>query len=156
MIDETLSHRLCDGIKEGCINLQSINLTNNNLGPQGIYALTGAIYYCPGLTKLSIAHNFIRDEGCQTMCEYLSLKSCPLLELDMADNFITEQSARYLLGMLDYYELSDYMQDEDILRNGSLTLLDLSRNDICTMKRDLRLAEQRRGFKLRILSENLR
>lgn len=88
-IDEYRAQSLCEGIKGGCINLQSLNLSDNCLGPEGTYSLTGAIYYCPGLSKLSIAHNFIRDEGCQHVCEYLSLKSCPLRDLNLADNFIT-------------------------------------------------------------------
>lgn len=57
--------------------------------------------------------------------------------------------------MLDYYTVSeDY--DEDILRNSSLSHLDLSRNDIAGMRRDLRVAERRRRFQLRIVAEELR
>ena len=139
--------------------MRVLNLNDNLMNLEGLEHLVSALSYCHDLQDLGISKNFIKDEGCQLICEYLSLRKCPLLKLDISDNFITELGAVTLIGMLDYSDiLLRYgdMDDEEILRNTSLVELDVSLNDIKSMSKVIKKVAYNRAFKLKIIANALR
>jgi Leucine-rich repeat (LRR) protein len=159
-IDAIGAKKLSAALEISGSHLKCLNLSHNNLNYEGAQALFSAIYFCTRIDSLGLSNNFIKDEGCMAACEYLGLKKCSLKGLDISDNFITETSALNLLGMLDYFnEVDDdcYMiPSDEVLRNSSLTELDLSRNDIKSMKGAIKKAIYRRAFKIKITADDLR
>jgi Leucine-rich repeat (LRR) protein len=95
--------------------LENINLERNNIGPVGATSLAGALGQSPSLTSLNLSENRIKDEGLESIAE--ALRQCPKLkDLNLSDNRIT--NTRMLIHCT------------------SLTVLNLSKNKIITLKID--------------------
>ncbi len=53
--------------------LQKLLLNNNQLNPEGtISVVENLLPYLPNLRILGIAKNFMKDQGCHVLCDYLS------------------------------------------------------------------------------------
>ena len=97
--------------------LVRLNLERNNIGPVGATSLAGALVQSPSpaLTSLNLSENRIKDEGLESIA--VALRQCPQLkDLNLSDNRITNT------GLL--------------VHCTSLTVLNLSKNKIITLKID--------------------
>ncbi len=62
--------------------------------------LADALFNNKTLKRLSLWNNQIRDKCVQSLSNTLSVKECLLIKLDLLQNDITDEGARYLAQML--------------------------------------------------------
>ena len=100
--------------------LASLNFKNNLIGPGGANAVAAMVAVTGGLTKLSLAHNMLREEGTKAICEALE-QNTSLKELDICgssydSNIGGSAGARHVAKMVGV--------------NGGLTKISLAENGL--------------------------
>jgi hypothetical protein len=116
--DEGVS-AVCEAIQSNKeTKLASLNFKNNGIGPVGVNAVAAMVAVTGALTKLSLASNYLKEEGTKAICEALK-QNKTLKELDLSgyDNIGRAAGAKHVADMLGV--------------NGALTQLDLSNNQLC-------------------------
>jgi Ran GTPase-activating protein (RanGAP) involved in mRNA processing and transport len=77
-IDEKGANKLIKALNS-CNILEKLLLNDNQLNPEGAISLIeNLLPYLPNLKNLGLAKNFMKDEGCHVLCDYLSVPQCPL------------------------------------------------------------------------------
>ena len=128
-------------IKEAIVNKQcpKLQLINNGITANGASVLAHALSRNRTLEQLSLWMNCIGDVGVRSLNNAFSTNRNNLKKLDLADNGITDEGARYLAQMLK--------------TNTILTHLTLSKNNITDQGvRALVNALQKRNQTLQALS----
>ena len=80
--------------------LSQLDLTYNNVGPDGALSLAFSLTRNDTLRRLVLRHNLIRDAGCQSFAHALASCNSSLTELSLAANGITDVGGRALATML--------------------------------------------------------
>jgi hypothetical protein len=98
--DEGLS-AVCEAIQNDKeTKLASLNFTDNFIGPVGANAVAAMVAVTGGLTKLSLAHNELKEEGTKAICEALE-QNTTLKELDISgSNIGGSEGAKHVAKMV--------------------------------------------------------
>lgn len=100
------------------IKLQTLNISNNYLGPKGLEILAEMLVNNTTMTSLNLAGNDIGCEGAKKIGEVLSQNQV-LKELILSNNCIQQEGANFIAEAISKY-----------IDSTSLTSLDLSSNII--------------------------
>lgn len=100
------------------IKLQTLNISNNYLGPKGLEILAEMLVNNTTMTFLNLADNDIGCEGAKKIAEMLSQNQV-LKELILSNNCIKQEGANFIAEAISKY-----------IDSTSLTALDLSSNII--------------------------
>ena len=79
---------IAQGLASNQTRIKELNLSANFLHFNGCKHLVEGLIENQTLRKLSIASNFIKDEGAECLSFMLGLETCLLEEIDISDNFI--------------------------------------------------------------------
>ncbi len=99
--DEGVS-AVCEAIQSNKeTKLASLNFKNNGIGPVGVNAVAAMVAVTGALTKLSLASNYLKEEGTKAICEALK-QNKTLKELDLSgyDNIGRAAGAKHVADML--------------------------------------------------------
>jgi len=88
------------GVCDCMVKLLQLDLTYNNIGPDGALSLAFCLTRNRTLRRLILRHNLIRDAGCEALSHALASSNSSLKELSLAANGMTDLAARALGQML--------------------------------------------------------
>ncbi len=104
---------LADGLKS-CTNLQTLNISLNSVGSEGAVALADGLKSCTNLQTLNIRGNSVGSEGAVALAD--GLKSWTNLQtLDLYNNSIGSEGA---VALADGLKSCTYLQTLDIYHNS--------------------------------------
>jgi Ran GTPase-activating protein (RanGAP) involved in mRNA processing and transport len=90
---------LAGGVLAQCRALVHLDLSENNIGPDGAESLAGVLAQCPALTFLDLSGNQFGDPGAESLAGVLG-QCTALTHLDLMDNQMRPAGARSLAGVL--------------------------------------------------------
>jgi Ran GTPase-activating protein (RanGAP) involved in mRNA processing and transport len=110
-----------------CINLK---LVANQITASGASILADALFNNKTLKRLSLWNNQVRDKGVQSLSNALSMNECSLIKLDLSQNDITDEGAKYLAQMLKTNRILTHLSlsNNKISDNGVKFLTDALQN----------------------------
>eukprot|EP00299_Pterocystis_sp_00344_P012919 c6267_g1_i1.p1 GENE.c6267_g1_i1~~c6267_g1_i1.p1 ORF type:complete len:272 (-),score=51.78 c6267_g1_i1:61-813(-) len=124
-------------------SLQTLLLTNNLIGSEGIFYIFRAIDdpQTPGLVTLDLAGNRIGDQGAEQISHVIKHRHCSLRTLNIAQNSISVSGARCIASAIS--------SSDCLLRSLTLDMNPIGNEGACHLARAVHLG---RGHRLRVLS----
>ena len=80
--------------------MSQLDLTYNNIGPDGALSLAFSLTRNDTLRRLILRQNLILDTGCEALANALTSSNTSLVELNLAANGMTDVAAQALGTML--------------------------------------------------------
>ena len=83
-------------------NLTKLVLTGNRIGKEGALSISEALQNCETIEELDLSGNMMGDDGCITVVKkILSKICCPVRDINLSHNNISNGGAQYIMKLLD-------------------------------------------------------